>query len=44
MEFADALGDSGDKSDTATTNTWLRKQVMKKLQENGGKVPASLKD
>jgi len=25
-------------------NIWLHKQVMKKLAENGGKVPADLKD
>jgi len=25
-------------------NVWLHKQVMAKLAENGGKVPADLKD
>jgi len=25
-------------------NIWLHKQVIKKLEENGGKVPADLKD
>jgi hypothetical protein len=43
-ELADELGYSGDKSDTAAMNIWLHKQVMKKLQENGGKVPADLLD
>ena len=43
-ELADELGYSGDKSDSATMNMWLHKQVLKKLQENGGKVPANLLD
>ena len=43
-ELADELGYTGDKSDSAAMNIWLHKQVMKKLEENGGKVPANLKD
>jgi hypothetical protein len=43
-ELADELGYTGDKSDSAAMNIWLHKQVMKKMEENGGKVPASLKD
>ena len=43
-QLADELGYTGDKSDTATMNMWLHKQVMKKMAENGGKVPASLMD
>ena len=43
-ELADELGYTGDKGDTAAMNTWLHKQVMKKLAENGRKVPASLLD
>ena len=43
-ELADELGYTGDKGDTATMNMWLHKQVMKKMEENGGKVPASLMD
>ena len=43
-ELADELGYTGDKSDSAAMNIWLHKQVMKKLQENGGKVPANLLD
>ena len=34
----------GDKNDTAAMNIWLHKEVMHKLAENGGKVPADLKD
>ena len=42
--LADELHYSGDKSDSASMNIWLHKQVMKKLADNGGKVPAELKD
>lgn len=43
-ELADELGYTGDKSDTATMNIWLHKQVLAKLAANGGKVPADLLD
>jgi hypothetical protein len=43
-ELADELGYKGDKNDTATMNTWLHKEVMRKIEENGGKVPDNLKD
>jgi len=43
-ELATELGFTGDKNDTATMNIWLHKQVLKKLAENGGKVPANLLD
>jgi len=43
-ELADELGYSGDKSDTAAMNMWLHKQVMKRMADNGGKVPANLMD
>jgi hypothetical protein len=43
-ELATELGYTGDQQDTATMNIWLHKQVMKKLAENGGKVPASMLD
>lgn len=43
-ELAAELGYSGDTDDTASMNIWLHKQVMKKLAENGGYVPAELKD
>ena len=41
-ELAHELGFTGDTNDSATMNIWLHKQVMKKLAENGGKVPADL--
>ena len=42
-ELAKELGYTGDMNDSATMNIWLHKQVMQKLEENGGKVPADLK-
>ena len=42
-ELAHELGDT-DYFGTAEENIWLHKQVMKKLAENGGRVPASLRD
>jgi Domain of unknown function (DUF3597) len=41
-QLADELKFTGDKKDTATMNVWLHKQVIAKLAENGGKVPADL--
>ncbi len=41
-ELAKDLQYTGDTSDSATMNMWLHKQVMKKLAENGGKVPQEL--
>jgi hypothetical protein len=43
-ELADELGYTGDKSDSAAMNLWLHKQVIVRLEQNGGKVPANLKD
>ncbi len=43
-ELAQELGYTGDMNDSATMNIWLHKQVMRKLAENGGKVPANLMD
>ena len=43
-ELAKELDYSGDMNDSASMNIWLHKQVMKKLAENGGKVPDDLKD
>ena len=43
-ELAKELGYTGDTSDSATMNIWLHKQVLKKLAENGGKVPTELLD
>jgi hypothetical protein len=41
--LAKELNYSGDTNDSATMNIWLHKQVMTKLAENGGKLPADLK-
>jgi hypothetical protein len=43
-ELAKELGYTGDTNDSATMNIWLHKQVMRKLAENGGKVPDDLKN
>ena len=43
QELARELHYSGDMNDSAAMNIWLHKQVMHKLEENGGKVPADLK-
>ncbi len=43
-ELADELHYTGDQNDSASMNIWLHRQVMTKLAENGGKVPAELKD
>lgn len=42
-ELARELHYAGDMGDTASMNIWLHKQVMTKLAENGGKVPADLR-
>jgi len=41
-QLADELHYSGDKNDSASMFIWLHAQVMQKLAENGGKVPAEL--
>ncbi len=43
-ELAQELHYTGDTNDSATMNTWLHKAVMTKLAENGGQVPADLRD
>jgi hypothetical protein len=40
--LAHELHYDGDTEDSAAMNIWLHKQVMAKLAENGGKVPAGL--
>jgi hypothetical protein len=40
--LAAELNYSGDTNDSASMNIWLHKQVMTKLAQNGGKVPADL--
>jgi 3-oxoacyl-ACP reductase-like protein len=42
--LAQELGYTGDMNDTAPMNIWLHKQVLRKLSENGGQVPANLLD
>jgi 3-oxoacyl-ACP reductase-like protein len=41
--LAKELGYTGDTNDSASMNIWLHKQVMNKLVENGGQLPASLR-
>ncbi len=41
-ELAKELNYTGDTNDSAAMNIWLHKQVLKKLSENGGKVPQEL--
>jgi Domain of unknown function (DUF3597) len=42
-QLAQELGYTGALDGSADMNVWLHKQVMTKLAESGGKVPASLK-
>jgi hypothetical protein len=42
-ELAKELHYTGDTKDSAKMNIWLHRQVMIKLAENGGNVPAELK-
>lgn len=42
-QLAKELKYTGDTNDSATMNVWLQKQIMQKLAENGGKVPADIK-
>jgi hypothetical protein len=41
-ELAKDLNYTGDMNDSATMNMWLHKEVLRKLSENGGKVPQEL--
>lgn len=43
-ELAQELGYTKDLNGSAEMNTWLHKALLKKLSENGGKVPAELLD
>ena len=43
-ELAAELNYTGDTGKPAAMNMWLHKALMKKLAENGGKVPADLLD
>jgi len=42
--LAQELGYTGDMNDSAPMNIWLHKEVMRRLAENGGHVPANLTD
>jgi len=42
-QLAQELHYAGDMNDSASMNIWLHRQVMQKLAENGGKVPADLR-
>lgn len=41
-QLADELGYTGDKSDSASMNIWLHKQVIQKIRDNGGQLPTDL--
>ena len=41
-ELAKDLDYTGDTSDSATMNIWLHKVVIRKIADNGGKVPNEL--
>lgn len=41
-ELAKELNYTGDTSDSAAMNIWLHKQVIRKIADNGGKVPNEL--
>ncbi|WP_320189051.1 DUF3597 domain-containing protein [Agrobacterium rosae] len=43
-ELAHELGYTGEPDGSAAMNNWLHKALLKKLSENGGKVPAELLD
>ena len=41
-QLATELHYAGNENDTASMNVWLHKEVLRKLAENGGKVPQEL--
>jgi hypothetical protein len=41
-ELAKELGYSGDTKDSARMNIWLHQQVLRKMADNGGRVPQDL--
>ena len=41
-QLAEELYYTGDPNDSASMNIWLHKEVLRKLAENGGKVPQEL--
>jgi len=42
-KLAEELSYTGDMKDSATMNIWLHKQVMLRVSQSGGKLPAELK-
>lgn len=42
--LATELGYTGDLNDSAPMNIWLHKEVMRRMAESGGAVPANLAD
>ena len=42
--LARELDFTGDMNDSVAMNIWLHKQVMNKVAENGGELPAGLRD
>lgn len=42
-QLAKELNYDGDMNDSAKMNVWLHKQVIMKVAQNGGKVPADLR-
>jgi hypothetical protein len=42
-QLAQELGYTGEPNDSATLNIWLHRQVMLKLEQNGGKLPPGLR-
>ena len=42
--LASELGYTGDLNDSATMNVWLHAEVMRRMAESGGQVPANLMD
>ena len=41
-QLATELHYTGNQDDSASMNVWLHQQIMQKLAENGGKLPAGL--
>jgi 3-oxoacyl-ACP reductase-like protein len=41
-QLAEELHYTGDPNDSESMNIWLHKEVLRKLAENGGKVPQEL--
>jgi hypothetical protein len=43
-DLAQELNYPGDTQDTAAMNSWLHKELLRRLAQNGGRVPAELLD